>query len=298
MDRDTWTDLAAFAAIADAGSFTRAAAGLGVSPSALSHAMRGLETRLGVRLLNRTTRSVAPTEAGERLLERLRPAIGDLGELLGRLGAERDRPAGRLRISAHRTAAVYLIAPRLPGFRAAHPDVQVELAVEDGLVDIVAAGFDVGVRHEHVLDRDMISVRVGGALRTVVVGAPGYLARMGPPGTPEELLGHRCLVYRYTSSGLIHRWRFERDGREVALAPPPSFVSNDVDLLRDAALGGMGLACLSEPQAVAGLAAGTLVEVLADWSVPIAPNHLYYPSRRQMRPALRAFVDWMVADQR
>ena len=144
----------------------------------------------------------------------------------------------------------------------------------------------------------MISVRIGGTLRTAVVAAPGYLAWAGAPETPEELLGHRCLVYRYTSSGQTHRWRFERGGREVALAPPPSFVSNDVDLLRDAALGGMGLACLSAPQAAAGLADGTLREVLADWSVPIAPNHLYYPSRRQMRPALRAFIDWMVADQR
>lgn len=298
MNRDNWTDMATFAAIADAGSFTRAAAGLGVSPSALSHAMRGLETRLGVRLLNRTTRSVAPTEAGERLLERLRPAIGELDELLGRLDAERDRPAGRLRISAHRTAAVHLIVPLLPRFCADHPEVQVELAIEDGLVDIVAAGFDLGVRHEHVLDLDMISVRVGDTLRTVIVGAPDYLARADVPRAPEDLLGHRCLLYRYTSSGQIHRWRFERDGREVAIAPPPSFVSNDVDLLRDAALGGLGLACLSEPQARAALADGTLVELLADWSVPIPPNYLYYPGRRQMRPALRAFIDALVADQR
>ena len=295
MRRETWSEIALFAAIANAGSFTRAATALGVSTSALSHAMRALETRLGVRLLNRTTRSVAPTEAGELLLEQLRPAMANLDEAIARIEAGRDRPAGRLRISAHRTAAVHLIQPQLAGFAAAYPDVQLELAIEDGLVDIVDAGFDAGVRHEHVLDRDMISVRISPPLRMVVAAAPTYLAAAGRPETPQDLLAHRCLAYRYTSSGTIHRWQFEKLGQAVTFDPPKSFVSNDVDVLRDAAIAGMGVALFLEVQVASELASGALVGLLKDWSQQVPANYLYYPGRRQMTPALRAFIDTMRA---
>lgn len=293
MERDTWSDLSTFATIAHARSFTRAAAIIGVSPSALSHAMRGLEARLGIRLLNRTTRSVAPTEAGEQLLARLSPAIADLDAALGDLDARRDRPAGRVRVTAHRTAALHALMPRLPRFAADYPDVQVELAIQDGFVDIVAGGFDIGVRHEHVLEQDMVSVRLGAGDRVVFAASPAYFAQAGVPCAPQDLLAHRCLGYRYTSSGTMHPWRFERDGAALVLDPPCSLVSNDVDVLLHAAIDGLGIACLSAPQAEPHLATRALQAVLHDWCFALPPNYLYYPSRRQMSAGLRAFIDAM-----
>jgi DNA-binding transcriptional LysR family regulator len=293
MKRQTWADLSLFAAIADAGSFTGAAGMLGVSPSALSHAMRAMEQRLGVRLLNRSTRSVAATEAGERLLAALRPATGELDDVLRGLEEDRERPAGRIRISAHRTAAILAIVPKLPAFALAYPDVHVELAVEDGLVDIVAQGFDAGVRHEQVLDKDMISVRLTEPGRIAYVASPDYWHRGPRPKTPNDLLQHRCLAYRLTSSGGVFRWRFVKGGQTLALDPPAVLISNDIDVVRDAALGGMGVACLLEAQVRPELADGRLVAVLRDWSPAVPPNYLYYPSRRQMGAAMRVFIDAM-----
>ena len=295
MQRDTWADLATFATIADQHSFTRAAALLGVSPSALSHVMRGLEARLGVRLLNRTTRSVAPTEAGEQLLARLRPAIVDLDVALSDLDARRDRPAGRVRVTAHRTAALHTVMPGMARFAAEYPDVQIELAIQDGFVDIVADHFDAGVRHEHVLEQDMVSVRLGEGHRVAFVASPAYIAQAGQPEAPRDLLRHRCLGYRYTSSGRLHPWRFERQGETIALDPPCAFVSNDVDVLLQAALDGMGVACVAEPQITALVEQGRLLRVLDDWCFTLPPNYLYYPSRRQMSAGLRAFIDAMRA---
>jgi DNA-binding transcriptional LysR family regulator len=209
MNRQTWADLSTFAAIADAGSFTGAAKSLGISPSALSHAMRAMETRLGVRLLNRSTRSVAPTEAGERLLARLRPALDELDATVRRLEEDRDKPAGRIRISAHKTASALAIEPKLPAFASAYPDVQVELAIEDGLVDIVKAGFDAGVRHQHVLENDMISVRDEGVLRrsagilgaTQAAKASQGTARSSLPCIPADVVGrNNALAFRATWS--------------------------------------------------------------------------------------------------
>lgn len=290
MRREDWSDLATFAAIADSGSFTKAGARLGVSPSAMSHGMRALEARLGVRLLNRTTRSVAPTEAGERLLATLRPAMGEVASALDHLDAERERPAGRLRITAHRTAAMQTIMPRLSEFATHYPDVAVELSIDDGLVDIVAGRFDAGVRHEQMLDQDMVSVRVSGPQRTAIVAAPDYFARFGTPRTPDDLRRHRCLAYRYTSSGAIHRWLFGKDGRSFAFDPPAAFIANDVDVLLEAALGGLGVACVLESQALRHGTAGALVAVLEEWCPMVPPNHLYYPSRRHVSAALRAFI--------
>ncbi|MEA1086435.1 LysR family transcriptional regulator [Sphingomonas sp. CD22] len=290
MDRDLWSGLAVFETIVEAGSFARAATRLGLSASALSHAMRSLETKLGVRLLDRTTRSLAPTPAGEELLARLRPAIASVASALVDLDNARERPAGRIRVSAHRVAAIYAILPRLAEFARAYPDIAVELVVDDGFVDIVADRFDCGVRHEQTLQADMISVRISAPVPLVFVAAPAYLADHPAPVDPDDLFAHRCLCYRYTSSGVVHRWEFERDGRTVERTVRGDFITNDIDVMRDAAVAGLGVACLPLPHAALQLADCTLVEVLARWAPTLPPNHLYYPSRRQPTAAFQAFV--------
>lgn len=293
MDRDLWSGLAVFAEIVEAGSFAKAATRLGLSPSALSHAMRALEAKVGIRLLDRTTRSLAPTGAGEELLLRLRPAMASVEDALEGLDAGRGRPAGRIRINAHRPAAVHVVLPRLAAFAERCPEVAVELVVNDGLVDIVAGRFDCGVRHEGELQRDMISVRISGPVPLVFVAAPAYLASRDAPQTPDGLGAHRCLCYRYTSSGTIHVWEFAKEGRIFERAVPGSFVTNDVDVMRDGALTGLGIACLPRPHVERHLATGELVEVLSGWAPVLAPNHLYFPSRRQPSAAFQAFVDTM-----
>ena len=293
MDRDLWSGLAVFAEIVEAGSFARAATRLGLSASALSHAMRALETRLGVRLLDRTTRSLAPTSAGEELLLRLKPAIASVETALGTLEDAREKPAGRVRVSAHRVAALYSILPRLAGFAEAFPDVIVELAVADGFVDIVADRFDCGVRHAMTLQADMISVRISDPIPLVYVAAPAYLFGRAIPETPDDLGEHRCLCYRHTSSGVVHRWDFERDGATFERPIRGDFITNDVDVLRDAAMAGLGICCLPLPHAERNLRDGSLVEILSGWAPVLPPNHLYYPSRRQPSTAFRVFVDAM-----
>jgi DNA-binding transcriptional LysR family regulator len=291
MKRHDWSDLTLFAAIAEARSFTRAAAVVGISPSALSHAMRALEARLGLRLLHRTTRSVAPTDAGEQLLASLRPAMRDVENALSVLESQRDRPAGRLRISTHRMAAIYDIMPHMARFAVEYPDVTVELVIQDGLVDIVADGFDAGVRHQHILEQDMISVRIGGDHRIAIAATPDYLARHGTPAEPSDLLSHNCLNYRYASSGALHRWQFEKDGETLALDAPGSFVAGDTDVLLEAVRAGVGIGSLFEPQVSRLVANGELIRLLEGWSPLVAPNYLYYAGRRQLTPALRAFID-------
>lgn len=293
MDRDLWSGLAVFAAIVEAGSFARAAERLGLSASALSHAMRSLETKLGVRLLDRTTRSMAPTVTGEALLLRLKPAIETVEAALGELDGDRETPAGRIRVSAHRPAALYAILPRLAGFSRTYPAIAVELVVDDGFVDIVADRFDCGVRHAMTLQADMISVPISGPVPLVYVAAPAYLADRVAPAEPDELEAHRCLCYRHTSSGIVHRWEFNRGGRAFERTMRGDFTTNDVDVMRDAAVAGLGVACLPLPHVEQQLANNTLVEVLAGWATTLPPNHLYYPSRRQPTAAFRAFVDAM-----
>jgi DNA-binding transcriptional LysR family regulator len=295
MDRDLWSGLAVFAAIVDAGSFARAATRLGLSPSALSHAMRTLESRLGIRLLDRTTRSLSPTPAGEALLARLKPALVSVEEALGDLNDGRDTPAGRIRVSAHRVAAIYAILPRLADFAIAYPAIAVELVVDDGFVDIVADRFDCGVRHAMTLQGDMIAVRISDPVPLVFTAAPAYLAAHGTPAHPDDLAAHRCLGYRYTSSGIVPRWAFERDGQSFERTVRGDFITNDIDVMRDAAVAGLGITCLPLPHAAQQLAEGTLAEVLAGWAPVLPPNHLYYPSRRQPTAAFRAFVDAMRA---
>lgn len=293
MDRETWADIAIFAGIAEAGSFTRAGVRFGVSASALSHRMRGMEARLGVRLLNRTTRSVKPTEAGERLLASLRPAIREVDEAMTALGAERDRPAGRVRITTHRSAAFDLILPRLGGFARDYPDIRVEVVVDDGLADIVAQGFDAGIRRRPSLEQDMISVRLDDGVPLRLVASPGYLAAFGTPHRPQDILAYRCLSYRRPTAGSLYPWTFERDGETFSLEPPQSFLTNDIEVLCDMARAGLGLAWITAIQAAPHLASGSLVSVLEDWAPHLPPNYLYYAGRRHLPPALRVFIDAM-----
>ncbi|MBB3997601.1 LysR family transcriptional regulator [Aureimonas pseudogalii] len=293
MDRDLWSGLAVFAEIVEAASFAKAAARMGLSPSALSHAMRALEARVGIRLLDRTTRSLAPTQAGEALLAQLRPAMASVEGALGALDAGRARPAGRIRVNAHRMAAVHVVLPRLAGFAERCPEVAVELVVDDGLVDIVTERFDCGVRHEGQLQRDMISVRISPPVPLVFVAAPAYLASRAAPQAPDELSRHRCICYRYTSAGTMHVWEFVSGERIVQQPVPGSFVTNDVDVMRDAAVGGVGVACLPAPHVEAQLNSGVLVEILRGSAPVLPPNHLYYPHRRQPSAAFQAFLEAM-----
>lgn len=293
MDRDLWSGLAVFAEVVEAGSFAKAATRLGLSASALSHAMRTLEAKLGIRLLDRTTRSLAPTRAGEEVLLRLRPAMASVEEGLAILDLDRDRPSGRVRVNAHRPAAVHIVLPRLATLARDYPDVSVELVINDGLIDIVAERFDCGVRHEGELQADMISLRISDPVQLIFVAAPDYLAVHGTPLVPDDLGSHRCINYRYSSAGTVHRWAFEREGVSLERAVPTTFVTNDVDMMRDAALNGLGICCLIAEQAIGHLAAGNLVEVLPGWAPNLPPNHLYYPSRRQPTAAFQAFMGVM-----
>ncbi|AWN45487.1 LysR family transcriptional regulator [Methylobacterium terrae] len=289
MRRGTLDDLAAFAAVARARSFTRAAAELGLSPSALSHALRGLEERLGVRLLARTTRSVAPTPAGERLLRSLDPALAEVARGLAGLADWRGEPSGTLRLTTFSAAARRVLDPALPGFLLDHPAVSVEVVVDDRLTDIVAAGFDAGIRFGEAVERDMVAVRVGPDQRMAVVGTPGYFARRPAPGSPADLEAHDCVNYRLAGGGLLP-WDFARGGREIRLRPGGRLVVNDGALTAAAVRAGAGLGFMLEADAAEDLAAGRLVRVLDGWCPPFPGFHLYHPVR-QATPALRALVD-------
>ncbi len=290
MRRGDLNDLAAFAAVAEARSFSRAAAELGLSPSALSHAIRGLEARLGARLLARTTRSVAPTEAGAKLLLSLSPALADIAAGVAGLADAGGRVSGSLRITTFAYPARTVLEPRLPDFLLQHPDVRVEVNVDSGLTDIVAGGFDAGIRFGETVAKDMIAVRVGPDLRTVVVGTPAYFSRRPPPQTPADLAAHDCVGYRLATSGGLLKWEFERDGRALNVRAPGSLVVNDGGLAEAAVRAGAGLGYLMEDQVAEDLASGRLIQVLADWCPAFPGCHLYHPSRRQTPPALVALI--------
>lgn len=219
--------------------------------------------------------------------------MADLSDAVDRLQEDQTRPAGRVRVGAHRTGAMLAVVPRLAAFGRAFPDVQVELSVDDGLVDVVAQDYDAGVRHSHVLDQDMVSVRIGEPLPIVYAATPAYWQRAGWPREPRDLLAHRCIRYRLTTSGGLFRWQFKRGDEQFALDPPAALISNDMEVVRDAALAGVGIACLLQPQVTGAVTDGLLELVLPDWSPVVEPNHLYFPSRLQISPALRAFVDAM-----
>ena len=290
MRRDDLNDLSAFLMVADEASFTRAAIRLGMSASALSHAMKGLEARLGVRLLARTTRSVAPTEAGERLLRTLRPALTDIGAELTALAGLRDRPAGTLRITAPRHAARTVLSPMLPGFLESYPDIRVEVTVDEGLTDIVESRFDAGLRFGEKVDRDMIAVLVGPPIRSAVVGAPSYLDDQTPT-TPRDLAAHRCINYRLATSGALYAWEFEDDGRPFQVKVDGPLVFNTDEMILDAVLAGQGLALLFDDLVAEHVAAGRLRRVLESWCWTAPGYYLYFTSRRQTPPPLAVLVE-------
>jgi DNA-binding transcriptional LysR family regulator len=291
MRREELGDLTAFLAVAEERSFTRAAARLGTSQSALSHTVRRLEARLGLRLLARTTRSVVPTEAGERLIETLRPAFDEIDGKLSALSELREKPAGTIRITTSKHAAETILWPVVARLLADYPDVKVELAIDQSLTDIVTERYDAGVRLGEQVAKDMIAVRVGPDLRMAVVGAPSYLADHPPPRTPHELTAHRCINLRLPTLGGLYAWEFEKDGRELNVRVEGQLVLNDVQMILEAATAGFGLASVLGDHVEQHLADGRLVRVLEDWCPPFAGYHLYYPSRRQPAPAFTLLVE-------
>jgi DNA-binding transcriptional LysR family regulator len=290
MKRGDLDDLAAFAAVARARSFTRAGAELGLSPSALSHAMRSLEGRLGVRLLARTTRSVAPTAAGERLLRSLDPALEEVARGLSALAGWRGLPSGAIRLTTFGYAARTVLAPALPRFLREHPDISVEVIVEDRLVDLVAGGFDAGIRLGETVDLDMVAVPVSPELRTLVVGTPDYFAGRSLPAVPADLESHNCINYRLLGGGGLLPWEFERDGREIKFRPNGQLIVNDELLAAAAVRTGAGLGYMLEHDVTDEIADGRLIQVLDSWCPPFPGCHLYYPNR-QVTPALRVLID-------
>ncbi len=291
MPRRNLNDLVAFAAVARERSFTRAAARLGLSQSALSHSIRGLEERIGVRLLSRTTRSVSPTAAGERLLQTVDPRFSEIEAELAALSELREKPAGNIRITAGEHAANTILWPALAKFLPDYPDIKVEIVVDYGLTDIVAERYDAGVRIGEQIAKDMIAVRIGADMRMAVVGSRSYFATRKRPQTPRDLTAHDCINLRLPTYGGLYAWEFERNGRELKVRVEGQLVFNNIALRLSAALAGLGLAYLPEDQAQADIAAGRLVRVLADWCPPFSGYHLYYPSRRQSSPAFARLVD-------
>ncbi|MBY5640310.1 LysR family transcriptional regulator [Rhizobium leguminosarum] len=291
MPRPAVNDLIAFLAVARAQSFTKAAGKLGVSQSALSHTIRGLEERLGLRLLTRTTRSVAPTEAGERLLLSIGPRLDEIESELAALSAFREKPAGTIRINAGEHAADTVLWPALEKLLPDYPDINVEIIVDYGLTDIVAERYDAGVRLGEQVAKDMIAVRIGPDMRMAVVGAPAYFDNKPTPLTPQDLTDHNCINLRLPTYGSVYAWEFEKGGRELRVRVEGQLVFNNIALRLNAVLAGLGLAYMPEDLVEAHLAEGRLVRVLEDWCLPFSGYHLYYPSRRHTSPAFALVVD-------
>lgn len=291
MRREELVDLNAFLTVAEEGSFTRAAAKLGTSQSALSHTIRRLEARVGVRLLTRTTRSLAPTEAGERLLATLKPALDSIGTELSSLGELREKPAGTIRITTSEHAANTVLWPALENFLPDYPDIHVELSIDSGLTDIVTERFDAGVRLGEALAKDMIATRISPDLRMIVVGSPAYFEHRKIPLAPQDLAEHQCINLRLLSAGGLYAWELEKDGREVRVRVDGQLVFNNTGMMVRAAIAGFGLAFVMEDHVRTQLADGSLVCVLGDWCPSFSGYHLYYPSRRQPSAAFALLVD-------
>jgi DNA-binding transcriptional LysR family regulator len=291
MPGDNLNDLRAFVAVARERSFTRAAAKLGVSQSALSHTIRGLEEHLGLRLLTRTTRSVSPTEAGERLLQTVRPRFEEIEAEIAALSELRQKPAGTVRITAIEHAADTILWPRLAKLLREYPQIKVEIIIDYGLTDIVAERYDAGVRLGEQVAKDMIAVRIGPDQRMAVVGAPSYFAKRSLPTKPQELIGHNCINLRLPTRGGLYAWEFEKGKRQLRVHVEGQLVFNATAQMLSAALAGVGLAYVPEDLARPHLAKGRLKRVLEDWCPPFSGYHLYYPSRRQLTPAFALLVE-------
>lgn len=291
MPRTDLNDITAFLAVAEAGSFTKAAAKLGVSQSALSQTLRNLEARLGLRLLTRTTRSIAPTQAGERLIHTIGPRLEEIDTELAALTALRDKPAGTVRISSSEHAVDMVLWPAVERLLPAYPDIHVEILIDNGLTDIVRERLDAGVRLGEQIARDMVAVRIGPDMRMAVVGAPGYFSDRKKPRVPQDLTGHCCINLRFPTAGGLYAWEFEKGGRELKVRVEGQLVVNSANLAVQAALSGAGLAFVPEDRIREHVAERRLIRVLADWCQPFAGFHLYYPSRRQPTPAFAVLVE-------
>lgn len=291
MPRENFNDLASFIVVARERSFTKAAAKLAVSQSALSQTIRALEARLGVRLLTRTTRSISPTEAGERLLATITPRFEEIESAIASLNELREKPAGTIRITASEHPALSILQPALGKILPQYPDIKVEIVVDYGLTDIVAERYDAGVRLGEQVAKDMIAVRIGPDIRMAVVGAPSYFARQSIPKTPQDLPAHNCINIRLPTYGGLFPWDLEKDGREVNVRVEGQLVFNNVGLRLASALQGLGLAYVPEDQVLPYITEGRLIRVLEDWCRPFAGYHLYYPSRRHSSPAFAVLVE-------
>ena len=291
MRRENVSDLLAFLAVARERSFTKAGKKLGISQSALSHTIRGLEERLGLRLLTRTTRSVSPTEAGERLLASVGSRFEEIEAELEALSELRDKPAGSFRITATENAATTILLPKLAKFLLQYPDVKVEIVIDYGLTDIVAQRYDAGVRSGEQVAKDMIAVRIGPDMRMAVVSAPSYFEKRSPPKKPQDLTDHNCINLRLPVHGGLFPWEFEKGGRELRVRVEGQLALNATGAMLNAALAGLGLAYMPEHMVQAHIADGRLKRVLEDWCEPYVGYHLYYPSRRQASPAFSLLVE-------
>ncbi|WP_425253953.1 LysR family transcriptional regulator [Janthinobacterium sp. NFX145] len=291
MSQNKVNDLQAFLAVARERSFTRAAARLGITASALSHTIRTLEERLGVRLLARTTRNVAPTDAGEKLMLAIAPLFEQIAAEVEALGALRDKPRGTIRVTCTDDHIELLLRPMLAGFLRDYPDITLELVVDYGFTNVVEQRFDAGIRLGEAISKDMIAVRIGPDWRLAVVGSPAFFARHGAPGTPHALTEFACVNIRHRPAGAIYAWEFEKDGQAFAVKAEGQLVFNSIMHVLNAALDGIGLAYVPEPLLAPYLADGRLVEILADWCPTFQGYHLYYPNRRQATPAFSAFVE-------
>ena len=291
MIGDNLNELAAFMVVAKEQNFTRAAKRLGVSQSALSQSVRGLEAQLGIRLLNRTTRRVVPTEAGERLIHSVGPRIEEIQQQLMVLSELRDKPAGTIRLTATEYAAESILWPAVEQLVTEYPDIKVEIITDYGLVDIVKDRFDAGVRPGETIAKDMIAVRVGPPMRMIVAGSPSYFAKYPLPSTPQQLTEHRCINLRLSGHGGIYAWEFEKDGRELSVRVDGQLIFNTGSMILKAAIAGKGLAYLPEGQLAPYIASGQLLPVLTEWCEPLSGYHLYYPSHRQPTPAFALLVD-------
>lgn len=291
MSQENFNNLAAFAVVAKERSFTRAAAKLGVSQSALSQTIKGLEERLGIRLLTRSTRSVSPTEAGERLQRTLAPRFEEIEHELAVLRELREKPAGTIRITAGEHSAITVLQAGLARLLPGYPDVHVEIIVDYGLTNIVAEGYDAGVRLGEQVAKDMIAVRIGPDMRMAVVGSPVYFANHPRPKTPQDLTAHNCINLRMPTYGGLFAWEFEKAGREIKVRVEGQLVFNNIALRLESALQGLGLAYMPEDHALPHVEQGRLIRVLEDWCEPFPGYHLYYPSRRHSSPAFALLVD-------
>ncbi|EAR10431.1 LysR family transcriptional regulator [Reinekea blandensis] len=293
MDRDVWSNLIIFAEVSRQGSFTKASNELGISPSAISHIIRKLEMKLDTRLLHRSTRSLSLTEQGARLLEKLDPSIHSLEETIDGFQDSKEEVSGRIKITSHRVGAEQGIFPKLAAFKTRYPEVSVELDINDGLIDFIAAGFDAGIRRGESLAQDMIAVPLDYDDQLIFVASSEYLQKYGAPQLPEDLTQHQTISFRYVTSGRLFPWPLSHAGETSTYVPSSKLVLNDTGLLVKAVLDGFGIGCVTQQQVVDYLKSGALIEVLSDYRTSIARNYLYFSGRRHVPTALRAFVDFM-----